>query len=770
MRTAFPLGLNDKLDGFGLHGNASDSRFGDYNLYRIENLCRKWKNRNSRNRHRRKKKGGFSESDFRDFKDRLLSLDGSDIESVLFCKQRKFLERFALSEHVICLYQKTVFLLRSRVSYFRKTRPSKKQVSSINWDLSFQHKILSDVNIRSVLNNAHTSNLLPSTLKGKFDINIIFKYCNTIGSKILNYNKVLKDVGLVSYNDILEMTCNCHESNLKDAHFDHIITGNLDIIREPKLREICSYGTKFRENPRFDLFKIQDCFLKSLDNLVAKISQKFRISRVSFKNWKRSLFANFKSKLWSCANTNRYRQPILSNLDSKKELDRLKKDFVITVVDKAAGNFAFICKKLYFLKLAEELGLNNPVPGNDTYCFAPGSEADLVRNLKTGLASFNIIPNDKENKLALLYQTPKFHKNPPKMRYIAGNISTVTTKLDTMVALILKMCKSHFRNLCNKNKEFSGRRCYFDVSTSMEVKGMFDEAHGVARSISINDFSTLYTLFDHDHLISNMSWLLHKLARNSGHNFIRIGYDRAWWVANNIEGTVYSLSEVLDMVEFLVRNTYIRAFGSIFRQVKGIIMGGKSSGWLSDCSLMVDEFRYIDSKIKAGLIEEADSLRFFRRYRDDCTTLNLDNFLDIAREMYPPSLTLTQENDDDMGANVLDMVVNIQDNNIITKVFCKTDFFPFNVISLPFLDSNLDTNVCYRVFYGQIIRFQRLCSNLVDFEERTKFLANILLTRGYNKKLLQKQFCKALEKYIEEFQKWTIPLRYDNWFKEIIQN
>ena len=448
----------------------------------------------------------------------------------------------------------------------------------------------------------------------------------------------------------------------------------------------------------------------------------------------------------------------------------MKKDFVITVVDKAAGNFAFICKKLYFLKLAEELGLNNPVPGNDTYCFAPGSEADLVCNLKTGLASFNIIPNDKENKLALLYQTPKFHKNPPKMRYIAGNISTVTSKLDTMVALILKMCKSHFRNLCNKNKEFSGRRCYFDVSTSMEVKGMFDEAHGVARSISINDFSTLYTLFDHDHLISNMSWLLHKLARNSGHNFIRIGYDRAWWVANNIEGTVYSLSEVLDMVEFLVRNTYIRAFGSIFRQVKGIIMGGKSSGWLSDCSLMVDEFRYIDSKIKAGLIEEADSLRFFRRYRDDCTTLNLDNFLDIAREMYPPSLTLTQENDDDMSANVLDMVVNIQDNNIITKVFCKTDFFPFNVISLPFLDSNLDTNVCYRVFYGQIIRFQRLCSNLVDFEERTKFLANILLTRGYNKKLLQKQFCKALEKYIEEFQKWTIPLRYDNWFREIIQN
>ena len=55
---------------------------------------------------------------------------------------------------------------------------------------------------------------------------------------------------------------------------------------------------------------------------------------------------------------------------------------------------------------------------------------------------------------------------------------------------------------------------------------------------------------------------------------------------------VYSMLEVMDMVDYLVRNTYVRAFGRIFRQIKGIIMGGKSSGWLSDCSLMVDEFRY----------------------------------------------------------------------------------------------------------------------------------------------------------------------------------
>ena len=104
------------------------------------------------------------------------------------------------------------------------------------------------------------------------------------------------------------------------------------------------------------------------------------------------------------------------------------------------------------------------------------------------------------------------------------------------------------------------------------------------------------------------------------------------------------------------------------------------------------------------------------------------------------------------------MVAEIQEGRIVTKVYCKTDHFPFQVISLPFLDSNLDTNICYRVFYGQVIRFQRLTTFKIDFEDRVKFLATILITRGYKLNLLQKQFCKAVCNYTSEFQKWALPL------------
>ena len=107
---------------------------------------------------------------------------------------------------------------------------------------------------------------------------------------------------------------------------------------------------------------------------------------------------------------------------------------------------------------------------------------------------------------------------------------------------------------------------------------------------------------------------------------------------------------------------------------------------------------------------------------------------------------------------MLDMEVVIQDRVIITKVYCKADGFPFNVISLPFLESNLDNKISYRVFYGQVVRFQRLTSHRVDFEFRVKFLADILLSRNYLRRQLEKEFCKAVEKYLVEFLKWPLPL------------
>jgi hypothetical protein len=126
----------------------------------------------------------------------------------------------------------------------------------------------------------------------------------------------------------------------------------------------------------------------------------------------------------------------------------------------------------------------------------------------------------------------------------------------------------------------------------------------------------------------------------------------------------------MEMIEYLIRNSYVKSLGSIFRQDRGMIMEGKSSGWISDGLLMVDEFRYVEVKSKAGQVDEVRKLEHFCRYRDDCMVCNFSDFHNITSDIYSPSLSLTQENDDDCAADVLDMSVSInRDDSFVTKVY-----------------------------------------------------------------------------------------------------
>ena len=371
-------------------------------------------------------------------------------------------------------------------------------------------------------------------------------------------------------------------------------------------------------------------------------------------------------------------------------------------------------------------------------------------------------------RLALLYHNPKFHKTPIKFRFIAGNVQVVTSELDRLIASILKMLKGHFINLCKKYESFSKVRYCFDIEKSSDLKANLDTFHGKAESISINDFATLYTLFEHDHLIRNITWLLDRLSKNSGYQAIRVTYTGAFWARSSTTSDTYSITEIIEMITFLIKNSYIKAFGKVFKQTKGIIMGGKSSGWLSDCSLMVDEFQYIDKLVKEGNTDLARKFKGLNRYRDDCTALNLDNFLQLASGIYPPSLELSQENEDLREATVLDMQVTIRRNSFVTKVYNKTDSFPFHVVSMPFLKSNTDQKICYKVFFSQILRYERLCSFLNDFEHRVKTLGDMLIDRGYDKELLGREFTKVVETYRQEFEKWEIPTNIKIWFDNIM--
>ena len=158
---------------------------------------------------------------------------------------------------------------------------------------------MGDVNINSIINCQSVKSLLPMSIRGRFSAKIVYKFGKTIGGKILNYNQSLKNSGLSSYEDIVGLSCDCADSPFKNSIFDHVITGNLDIIQNADLRELCSFGTKFRENPILDIAKLKGCFGKNVTNFVTKVSRKFDVPRSAFKKWQVGIMKGFLNLLSS---------------------------------------------------------------------------------------------------------------------------------------------------------------------------------------------------------------------------------------------------------------------------------------------------------------------------------------------------------------------------------------------------------------------------------------------------------------------------------------
>ena len=93
----------------------------------------------------------------------------------------------------------------------------------------------------------------------------------------------------------------------------------------------------------------------------------------------------------------------------------------------------------------------------------------------------------------------------------------------------------------------------------------------------------------------------------------------------------------------------------------------------------------------------------------------------------------------------LDLIVKVYNNKFIIGIYHKVDDFNFVVINFPFPESNRHSKLGYNAFYSQLVRFYRLCNNVMDILARVNLLYNKLETGGFNGKTLFKYFLKILK-------------------------
>ena len=90
-----------------------------------------------------------------------------------------------------------------------------------------------------------------------------------------------------------------------------------------------------------------------------------------------------------------------------------------------------------------------------------------------------------------------------------------------------------------------------------------------------------------------------------------------------------------------------------------------------------------------------------KRYLDNILVLNSKDFIEISKNIYPSELTLKRSHGAGHEDYFLDLNVNICDNNKLSfKMYNKTDDFDFEVISFPFPESNIHSNITYFPFFS----------------------------------------------------------------------
>ena len=144
--------------------------------------------------------------------------------------------------------------------------------------VDFSHKYIDLINIPNLIQDQRLKEAFPC--KETYP-KISFRYSQTLGSISFNYAKFSKNINTL---DIEEYPCFCENSNFKDNNYNHIVTGNLEILEDPEMIDIFKYGSKFRLTPRLEIDNIKNEIRNSVNEYIEKLSYKLHVHSGFFQN------------------------------------------------------------------------------------------------------------------------------------------------------------------------------------------------------------------------------------------------------------------------------------------------------------------------------------------------------------------------------------------------------------------------------------------------------------------------------------------------------
>lgn len=456
------------------------------------------------------------------------------------------------------------------------------------------------------------------------------------------------------------------------------------------------------------------------------------------------------------------------NIDNKvdipyREILIMQDKFVFCPLDKASNNYGLICKKLYLLSLMEEMGIHYEN-------FADAFTDNNVNGTYTKLNTYDKLPIILKHKLfhvkqnlnvlvdgdlPIIYALPKLHKSPIKFCFITGAYNSSVKPLALELCKIFSHLKQHFLNYThNVANNCRTIKTYWAINNS----NITEELNNIRnRNIKLYsaDFTDMFTNIPHNIIISKMKDLITLCFKNSGKRFVATNGIKTFYTENIIDKyRCYNTTDLLYLIDYLLRNSYCMFANIIYKQNKGVPQGGNFSPLLADLTISMFEFEYSKS------IRISENQLFIPfRYMDDLLIVHNynENFIDhILTVVYKNTLSLKKTHISQHKCNYLDISLEVIDNVIETNLYNKTDYFNFKVNRFPHRDSEISINVKGNVIYTETLRIANHCSKFTHFCSKVKELYNILINNGFNKEFIIANILKCLYKNKQIFYKYNI--------------
>ena len=448
---------------------------------------------------------------------------------------------------------------------------------------------------------------------------VSFKYTKTIGGKIFNQKKVVEDLNA----DIgtSNMYCECNASEYCYGPVGHVVTGDLSIIKDAKLRNLIEKGPSYRKQNQVNWSITERLCKEAVAKYKRKWARKEKVDIRVLNEWECKVNECVQNRISSLKwkHINRRRSDILRNRRHLRSLGELHSKYVLVPADKAAQNVIVVCRKYYLEVVLKE------IDSTATYERVEEDSEGIVNRHIRFFRHHHIEVPSQCKCLPAFYWLPKLHKQPYGTRFIALSHKCPTKHLSKLLTSCLKLITKHYKQYCNGIYCKTGVNCFWIIDNSQQVLSASNRIYyfSTARHFDSYDFSTLYTSIPHAALKEAPETLVREAYRVRDSEYIVADTDgNAYWsdiVSNSLLKQNVSEEMLVTYVEYLIDNIYFNIGNKTYRQCIGIQMGTDCAPLVANLFLFHYEYKYMRNLIKCNLML-AKRFTNTMRYIDDLLT------------------------------------------------------------------------------------------------------------------------------------------------------